>query len=178
VRATTRFLHRAPRLQRAQALVEFALVMPVMLALTLGMIDLGRAFVFGVAVQEGTRQAARLAASAYYDVNIDDGAVLGRLVAASAPALAGCAASAPASQNCNGGVWTFNVQIVKGGTTYSSSTSSTPLADARNANNLTGATVTVTARGSVALVPGVSTGAFGIVLPQIVVQGNAAMVIL
>src|SRR5713226_56317 len=170
--------HCNPKGHRAQAMVEFAIVMPVMLALILGLIDLGRAFVFGVSVQEGARQAARLAASANYDVNVDDSAVLGRLVAASTPALVGCPTSTAANQACNGGIWTFNVSIVNGGSTYSSSTYSTPLAAARGANALAGATVTVTARGSVALLPGVALGEFGLVLPQIGVQGQAAMVIL
>jgi Flp pilus assembly protein TadG len=153
-------------------MVEFAIVLPVMLALTLGLIDLGRAFVFGVSVQEGARQAARLAASANYDVNVDDNAVLGRLVAASTPALVGCPASTAVNQVCNGGTWTFDVSIVNGSNTYPT------LAMARSANGLAGATITTTARGSVALVPGLATGPFGLVLPQIGVQGRAAMVIL
>jgi Flp pilus assembly protein TadG len=161
-----------PQALRGQALVEFAIMLPIMLALTLGLIDLGRAFVFGVSVQEGARQAARLAASASYDVNVDDAAVLGRLVAASTPALVGCIASTTANQNCNGGIWTFSLSVVNGGNTYAS------LAAARIANDLAGAKVTAAAHGSVALMPGVQTGAFGIVMPQISVHGQAAMVIL
>ena len=153
------------------------LVLPVMLGLTLGLIDLGRAFVFGVAVQEGARQAARLAASANYDMNVDDNAVFGRLVAASTPALVGCQNSTPVTawpvnRPCNGGTWTFSLSIINGGTTYPT------LAAARTANALSGANITATASGSVALVPGLQTGAFGLVLPQIGVQGQAAMVIL
>jgi Flp pilus assembly protein TadG len=160
------------KVHRAQAMVEFMLVLPIMLALTLGLIDLGRAFVFGVSVQEGARQAARLAASAGYDVNVDDNAVLGRLVAASTPALAGCAANTAVNQTCNGGTWTVNLSVVNGVTTYPT------LLAARTANALAGAKVTITATGSVAMVPGLQTGSFGLVLPQIGVQGQAAMVVL
>jgi Flp pilus assembly protein TadG len=159
------------KIHRAQALVEFAFIVPVMLLMTLGLIDLGRAFVFGVAVQEGTRQAARMAATANYDSTLTDAAALGRLVAASSPALVGCAAQT-ASQTCNGGNWTFTVSVVSGGTSYSS------IASARAANALPGSQVSVTASGAVALLPGVSTGIFGLTLPQIAVQGQSAMVIL
>jgi Flp pilus assembly protein TadG len=156
---------------RAQALVEFSLILPVMLLMTLGLIDLGRAFVFGVAVQEGTRQAARMTAEASWDPTLTDAAVLGRLVAASNPALVGCSAST-GSQTCNGANWTFTLDIASGGTHYSS------IAAARTANALPGAQVTMTASGSVALLPGISTGGYGLSLPQISVQGQSAMVIL
>ena len=148
--------------------------MPVMLLMTLGMIDFGRAFVFGVAVQEGTRQAARVAASANYSnaVAITNSDVLGRLVAGSNPALAGCLPQTT-SQSCNGGTWTFSVSVLSsGGTTYST------VEAARAASALAGAQVTVTATGSVALLPGFSTGAFGLRLPLINVQGQTAMVVL
>jgi Flp pilus assembly protein TadG len=161
-----------PSRHNAQALVEFSIIVPVMLLMVLGLIDLGRAFVFGVAVQEGTRQAARVAATASYDSTLTDAAVLGRLVAASNPALIGCA-SQTASQTCNGGNWTFTVNVLSGGSTYSS------ISAARSANALVGgAQVTITAAGSVALLPGVSTGMYGLRLPQLNVQGQTAMVIL
>jgi Flp pilus assembly protein TadG len=156
----------------AQALIEFALVLPVMLVLTLGLIELGRAFVFGISVQEGARQAARLAASANYDMNVDNSAVLGRLVAASTPALSGCAATVTPNQVCNGGSWTLSVSIVKNATSYST------FAQARTANALAGAQITTTAIGSVALLPGFEAGAFGLRLPQITVHGESSMVVL
>jgi phosphoribosylcarboxyaminoimidazole (NCAIR) mutase len=112
-----------------------------------------------------------MAATANYDSTLTDSAVLGRLVAASNPALVGCL-SQTSSQSCNGGNWTFNVSVVSGGTTY------TTIASARSANALAGAQVTITASGSVALLPGVSTGNYGLVLPSITVQGQTAMVIL
>ena len=147
-------------------------MVPVLLLLTLGLIDLGRAFVFGVAVQEGSRQAARIAATANYDTTLTDAAVLGRLVAASNPSLTGCAASS-GTQSCNGGSWTLHLNVVStGGTSYST------IAAARSASALPGAEVTVTASGAVALLPGVNTGIFGLQLPQISVQGQSSMVIL
>lgn len=162
---------RRTNVHQAQALVEFAIILPVMLVMTLGLIDLGRAFVFGVSVQEGSRQAARLAATANYDTSVTDSAVLGRLVGASIPALTGCL-SQTTTQTCNGGSWTFTINVVNGGTTY------TTIAAARTANALPGAQVTVTAAGAVALLPGLNTGAFGLSLPQINVQGQSAMAIL
>jgi hypothetical protein len=112
-----------------------------------------------------------VAATAKQDATLTDSAVLGRLVAASNPALVGCSAST-SPQSCNGGSWTFTLSVVSGGTTYSS------IAAARTANALPGAQVNISAAGSVALLPGVSTGIFGLTLPQISVQGQSAMVIL
>ncbi|TMF02011.1 MAG: hypothetical protein E6I52_10235 [Chloroflexi bacterium] len=167
---------------RAQALVEFALIVPVMLLLTLGLIDLGRAFIFGVSVQEGTRQAARVAANVLNDntmTNNPDAVVLGRLVAASNPALNGCL-SQTTTQSCNGATWTFTVNVdnsANGLTTYTS-IDAARLAAKQAQKPLTGAQIKVTAAGSVALLPGVSTGMYGLSLPQIGVQGQSAMVIL
>jgi Flp pilus assembly protein TadG len=151
--------------------VEFAVVLPVTLFLMLGMFELGRALVFGVSVQDGAREAARLAAKASYDSNVTDSAVLGRLIAASNPALVGCASST-SSQTCGGGTWTMSTSIVNGASTYST------IAAARSAGALAGSKITVTAVGSVALIPGVNTGLPGYTLPNITVQGQAVMVIL
>jgi Flp pilus assembly protein TadG len=172
----TQSLPSRGRRRGAQALVEFSIIVPVMLLMVLGLIDLGRAFVFGVAVQEGTRQAARLAGSA--NVNYTNNAltlknadVLGRLVAASNPALVGCQA-VTSPQTCNGGTWAFSVSIVgPSGATYTS-------LEGVPSNDLGGAKITVTAAGSVALLPGISTGAYGLQLPQIQVQGRSSMVVL
>lgn len=142
-----------------------------MLVLVLGMIDLGRAFVFGVSTQEGSRQAARLAATASYDPTLDDTAVLNRLIAASNPSLLSCT-PVTTQQSCGGGSWRFTLSVNSGGTSYSS------IAAARAANALPGAKVTVTAAGSVALFPGFQTSLFGLSLGQIGVQGQTAMVIL
>ncbi len=181
----TKSSRRRPNVHQAQALVEFAIVLPVMLILTLGLIDLGRAFVFGVSVQEGSRQAARLGATASdYTVPADlaslDNAILGRLIASSSPALSGCAPAAAPPQDCNG--LHLEEQVKYGNSTYAS------LYEARMAmtvqdwtaaiHSAGGIQVTVKAAGPVALLPGVSTGAFGLTLPNINVQGQSTMVVL
>src|ERR1700682_4978337 len=89
--------------QSAQALVEFALILPIMLIMLLGGIDIGRALVYGVAVQDGAREAARLGATAAVDGSVPDAVVFSRLIAASVPALTGCAANTTANQPCGGG---------------------------------------------------------------------------
>jgi Flp pilus assembly protein TadG len=162
--------HRAH--DRAQALVEFAFILPVTLILLLGMIDFGRGFVFGIAVQGGARDAVRLAAKASYDTSVTDALVWGRLREASAPALSGCSATSGA-QTCGGGTWTFTMSIVTpGGAPYTS------ISEARNANALAGSRLTITANGSVGLLSGFRTALFNLSLPQINVQGQASMVIL
>jgi len=45
---------------RGQALVEFALVVPVLMVIFLGMIDLGRAYYAGVVTEQAAREGARL----------------------------------------------------------------------------------------------------------------------
>jgi hypothetical protein len=166
-------------------MVEFAIILPVMLVMTLGMIDLGRAFVFGVSVQEGTRQAARLAGTASgYTVPSDvaslDKAILGRLIASSSPALSGCSPAAAPPQDCNG--LHLEEQVKYANSTYAS------LYEARMAMTLQdwtaaihsagGIEVTVKASGPVALLPGVATGALGLTLPNINVHGQSTMVVL
>jgi Flp pilus assembly protein TadG len=154
-------------------MVEFALVAPLMLLMVLGMIDLGRAFVFGVTVQEGARQAARLASTANYDSTVDDTAVLGRLISSADPALVNCTRATGSNPACSSGTWTFTIGLTStSGATYSS------IATARANNALAGATATITARGSVALVPGFRSELFGVAMPQITVQGQATMVVL
>ena len=145
-----------------------------MLLMTVGLISFGRAFVFGVSVQEGTRQAARLAAASYVNtaLTLTNSDVLGRLVAASNPALVGCPALT-GTQSCNGTNWTFTVSVLgPSGTSY------TRIEDARAANDLSGAQITVTAAANVAVLPGVATGLYGLQLPQIGVQGQSSMVVL
>jgi Flp pilus assembly protein TadG len=67
--------------KRAQALVEFALVMPIMLFVLLGLIDFGRAYVAGVALEGASREGARLA----IDRNQTDLAVLSRVQLSAQP---------------------------------------------------------------------------------------------
>lgn len=157
--------------ERAQALVELAFILPALLLMLLGMIDLGRAFVFGVAVQNGAREAARLGARAAMDSSINDTAVLSRLVTASAPALGGCAAST-GSQACGGGTWTLGLSVLgTDGNTYSS-LSSVP------ASALPGSRLTVTAQASsLSMLAGMATG-MGLSLSAITAQGQAVMMVL
>ena len=99
--------------------------------------------------------------------------------AASNPALNGCL-SQTTTQSCNGATWTFTVNVdnsANGLTTYTS-IDAARLAAKQAQKPLTGAQIKVTAAGSVALLPGVSTGMYGLSLPQIGVQGQSAMVIL
>ena len=160
---------------QAQAFVEFALLLPVLLLLVLGMIDLGRAFVFGVAVQQGAREAARLGAKAALDPTIDDATVLGRLIAASDPALGGCSATPIAGQACSGGTWTLTIEVTPaaGSPIYSS----IGAARASGLSALQGAQVHVRARGGVSLFIGFLTGAMGLGLNQVTVQADARMVV-
>jgi Flp pilus assembly protein TadG len=160
---------------QAQALVEFAFVLPVLMLMTLGMIDLGRAFTFGVAAQQGTREAARYASRLAVNSSpsgVSDTTVLQRLIDASSPALDGCLPITTA-QNCAGATWTFVLAATPpgSGTAYSS----IPTAVANSTNPfLSGGQMTVTARGSVAMMGGWCMGQ-KLCLPPIGVQGQASM---
>jgi Flp pilus assembly protein TadG len=160
---------------QGQAFVEFGLILPVLLVLVLGMIDLGRAFVFGVAVQQGAREAARLGAKAALDPTIDDTTVLGRLIAASDPALVGCSATQTQGQACSGGNWTLTIEVTPA--TGSPIYSSVATARAAGLSVLRGAQLHVRARGSVSLFVGFLTGAMGLGLNQVTVEGDARMVV-
>ena len=50
---------RRPRGERGAAAVEFALVVPVLVALLLGILDYGMIFTDSVSVRNGVREAAR-----------------------------------------------------------------------------------------------------------------------
>jgi Flp pilus assembly protein TadG len=167
----------------AQALIEFALILPVMLIMVLGGIDLGRAFVYGVAAQDGAREAARLGASAAVATSVTDTAVLQRLIDASSPALAGCAATTATNQSCGGGTWTLAISVLTTSQTYTS------IASAVAADSLAGCTLTgpvcqfpgsqltVTATGQVSMLNGFRTP-WGPSLFPITAQGQAVMVVL
>lgn len=163
---------------RGQAVVEFAFILPVFLLLVLGTIEIGRAFVFGVAVQDGAREGARLGANARLDPAVTDAYILQRVVDASSPAMLGCAAptSAPATINCGGGTWTFRMSVTPSGSSTSYSSFSALPASASPQMN--GATVEVKVQGSVSLLAGLATGWSGMSLYQIQVQGDAVMVVL
>jgi Flp pilus assembly protein TadG len=143
--------------------------------MTLGMIDLGRAFTFGVATQQGAREAARYASRLAVNSSasgVSDSTVLQRLIDASSPALDGCQPITTA-QNCAGATWTFTLAATPpgSGTSYSS----IPTAVANSTNPfLSGGQIIVTAKGSVAMMGGWCTGQ-SLCLPPIGVQGQASM---
>jgi len=56
---------RAPRANRGQTLVEFALVLPMLLVLLLGIADFGRVFASGITVEALARNAAEAGAQEY-----------------------------------------------------------------------------------------------------------------
>ena len=153
--------------------MEFAIILPVLLLMTLGMIDLGRAFVFGVATQQGAREAARYASRyAVSKATVTDDLVRQRLIDASFPSLQGCDPTLSSPQTCGGGTWTFTLTVTPAsGTPYSS------IATAATNSGLSGGKITVTANGAVAMLGGVCLGQ-SLCLPAIGVQGQASMEII
>jgi Flp pilus assembly protein TadG len=158
---------------RAQALIEFVLIVPVMLVILLGMIDLGRAFVFGVSVQNGAREAARLAEISATDQTVSDSAVLTRLIAASNPALIGCGATLGNPLSCGGGTWTFTIDVT---TPAPYNQHYTSISVAKADAHFSGSQITVTARGSVSMLAGLHFG-WGDNLFPIFAQGQASMAV-
>ncbi len=57
-------MRQAPRSERSQAMTEFALVAPVLLLLTFGILDFGRALFFYAAAGDAAREGAHVAARA------------------------------------------------------------------------------------------------------------------
>lgn len=162
-------------------MVEFALILPVMLVFVLGLIEIGRAFVFGVAVQDGAREAARLAANGRLNPALTDAAVLQRLVDGSSPAMLGCSvlsstSTSPVTMTCGGGTWTLSMRVTPNGSSTSYPSLSALPSSARA--QLNGGTVEVKAVGSVSLLAGFATGWANMALQQIRVQGDAVMVVL
>src|SRR5918999_379430 len=56
---------RGPGAVRGQSLVEFALVLPILLVLLLGIADFGRVFTAGIVLEASARNAAEAAAQEY-----------------------------------------------------------------------------------------------------------------
>jgi TadE-like protein len=71
VTAITESLKRRSRSQQSQGLVEFALIAPVILLLTFGIIDFGRGLYFYITLQQAANEGARVAvrASNFIDPN-------------------------------------------------------------------------------------------------------------
>ena len=170
--------HGVSKASPAQAVVEFAVIVPVLLLLVLGMIDLGRAFTFGVSTTQGARESARYASRLAVNSSVSDTTVVQRLIDASSPALQGCQAPPTVAlgtqQTCGGGAWTFTISATPPGT--ATAYRSIALAQANSTANplLSGGQITVTASGSVALLGGYCLGQ-SLCLPSIGVHGQATM---
>ncbi|MHB9145145.1 MAG: TadE/TadG family type IV pilus assembly protein [Symbiobacteriia bacterium] len=61
---------RLSRDERGQSLVEFALVVPLLLLLVIGIMEFGRAYSANLALQNAAREGARLAITGATDANI------------------------------------------------------------------------------------------------------------
>lgn len=61
---------RFSRDQRGQSLVEFALVVPILLLLVLGIMEFGRAYSTSLALQNAAREGARLAVTGSTDAQV------------------------------------------------------------------------------------------------------------
>lgn len=67
------------RAARGQSLVEFALVLPLLLLLLLGIADFGRIFTAAIASEAAVRNAAEAAALVYIQLDQQDGSLNGNL---------------------------------------------------------------------------------------------------
>lgn len=157
----------------AQSFVEFAVILPVLLLLVLGMFDLGRAFTLGIATTQGAREGARLATHLAVVSNLSDTTVVQRMIDASAPALQGCSAVLTTSQTCGGGTWTFTISATPPGSATAYPSIAQALAHSSNPY-LSGGQITITASGSVALMGGYCFGQ-SLCMPSIGVQGQSTM---
>ena len=77
-----------PKSEKGQAMVEFALLLPLLLLILSGIINFGWIFGNQLLANNAVREAARYTAIHYYDSSTDDdGAVAAGIVAARAPTL-------------------------------------------------------------------------------------------
>jgi Flp pilus assembly protein TadG len=150
------------RPHRAQSLLEFGLILPILLVILLGMVDFGRAYVFGVAVQQGARESARAGVTAFIlgNPSTTNQQMFQRIIDASRPVMIGC--TAPVSggtMTCTDGHGiTWTVTISPSGTKSG------------------GQQLNVRASGQMPLFVGFLTGLAGI--NAINIQGDASMVVL
>lgn len=75
-RRPARIAERGGSAERGQSLVEFALVLPMLLVLLLGIADFGRVFASGITLEAAARNAAEAAAQEYVQRQRDDPAPL------------------------------------------------------------------------------------------------------
>jgi TadE-like protein len=72
-----RFPARRARAHHGQSLVEFALILPVMALLLLGAVDLTRAFYYYIALENASREAARVLIDFPYEYDDSVGCIAG-----------------------------------------------------------------------------------------------------
>lgn len=93
---------RSLRARAGQALVEMALVMPVLLLFVMALVNFGRGYLLAITLESAAREGARLAS----DSSQSDAAVLSRIQAAASPFSVGgnnvsvCLTTTPASPVC------------------------------------------------------------------------------
>ncbi|KAA0275908.1 MAG: hypothetical protein EDM79_07280, partial [Chloroflexi bacterium] len=61
-------LHKIPRPKRAQAMVEFALIIPILLLVLVGLIEFGRLFYAWLIIENSTRFGIRYATAGSYNL--------------------------------------------------------------------------------------------------------------
>ena len=91
---------RRDRRQRGQSLAEFALLLPLLLTILFGTIDIGRAFYTYVSLTNAAREAARYAA--VNGTNASSSEVQGEYTSGGAD-ISGCAAGSLTFSNSGGG---------------------------------------------------------------------------
>ena len=146
---------------RAQALVELALCLPVILVLLLGLVDLGRALAMAVSIQAAVGSAAHLGALQFTSngSNVTNQTIFQRLIDSSQPFLNGCTASNVSSMSCSSGYGTWTLSVAY-----------TPTRAAGN-------TIEVKAVGQISLFVGFLSGAFNPGLASVTVQGDAQSIL-
>lgn len=87
--------------QLGQGMVELALLLPLLLIILFGTLDLGRAFYTYVALTNAAREAARYAA--VNDTNASSSQVLAEFTAANGSDISGCASGSLTFQGSGGG---------------------------------------------------------------------------
>ncbi|HET7038079.1 MAG TPA: TadE/TadG family type IV pilus assembly protein [Thermomicrobiaceae bacterium] len=93
--------HGKDRGQLGQGMVELAVVLPLLLVILLGTIDLGRAFYTYVALTNAAREAARYAA--VNDTNASSSQVLQEFTASNGSDISGCASGSLTFVGSGGG---------------------------------------------------------------------------